>query len=189
MLDITAAYLNGKIEDDVYLDIPELYTVDRSRFDALKLNKGLYGLKQSGVAWNCTLHKYLTSNGFKQCAREPCLYNTTINETKAYVMVYVDDIIVVSPNEKTNGKVIKILETEFKTSGASALKELLGVAIDYDLNTRKIVMSTPRAIKALLVKNNLTEVREVSTPMEIGDTIRKNGNDKDKLSHDKRAEY
>ena len=61
--------------------------------DIWVLKKSLYGLKQSGKAWNNKIHDVLTSMGFKCCASDQCVYIYNLDNTYCALMLYVDDIL------------------------------------------------------------------------------------------------
>ena len=79
-MDIKAAYLNAKLKEDIYMEIPE--GLKRKGF--CKLNKALYGLKQSGRMWNETFNKVLISLNFKRFISDPCVYIKKDNDNKMY---------------------------------------------------------------------------------------------------------
>ena len=61
----------------------------------VKLNYGLYGLKQGARSWNATFHKTLIKLGFTRSQYEPCLYM----KNSTWIYVYVDDLIVIAPTD------------------------------------------------------------------------------------------
>ena len=71
-LDVTSAFLNGELEDEVYMKQPEGFEVEGKEDLVYKLNKSLYGLKQSSRCWNSVLDEHLKSTGFVQA--DPCIY-------------------------------------------------------------------------------------------------------------------
>ena len=75
-MDDKAAYLNAPIDCNVYMDQPEGFEVRRQDGQKLahKLNKSLYGFKQSGRDWNLMLHKHLTENNSVQNHSDRCVY-------------------------------------------------------------------------------------------------------------------
>ena len=58
-IDVKSAYLNGKIDADIYMNAPEGMQIEKGK--CLKLKKSLYGLKQSGKFWNGTLSEFLVT--------------------------------------------------------------------------------------------------------------------------------
>ncbi|POM79276.1 Retrotransposon Tca5 Polyprotein [Phytophthora palmivora] len=74
--------------------------VKDKREHALRLKKGLYGLKQSGRLWNWMLHKLLLSVGLCQCYMDSCLYINHEADGKTLVGIYVDDVLVTGTSVK-----------------------------------------------------------------------------------------
>ena len=75
-LDLKTAYLNATIFCELYVEQPEGFVVSDENGEKVvcKLNKSLYGLKQSGRNWNGVLHSYLISDGFIQSQSDTCVY-------------------------------------------------------------------------------------------------------------------
>ncbi|CAB4039167.1 Retrovirus-related Pol poly from transposon TNT 1-94, partial [Paramuricea clavata] len=80
-MDVKAAYLNAPIDCDIFVEQPKGYEKVGGNGKKLvcKLNKSLYGLKQSGRNWNATLHNYLVKEGFMQSQADPCVYHKFVN--------------------------------------------------------------------------------------------------------------
>ena len=73
-MDVKTAFLNGKLEEEVYVRQPPGYVEEGAEHKVLKLKKALYGLKQAPRAWNIKLDKTLLSLGFERCPLEHALY-------------------------------------------------------------------------------------------------------------------
>ena len=74
-VDVKAAYLNAPIDCEIYLEQAEGYEAPgKDKKLVYKLNKTLYGLKQSSRNWNSVLNNELINNGFKQSLADPCMY-------------------------------------------------------------------------------------------------------------------
>ena len=101
--DISSAYLNGKLDHDVYMEVPQGYPPEDlpKNFDRkthfLLLKKALYGLKQGEAAWFKEFKTFLQANGFTCGKAEPCIYWFTrvINGVRELILlaVYVDDCL------------------------------------------------------------------------------------------------
>ena len=70
-LDVKSAFLNGELEEEVYVSQPEGYTVKNKEHLVLRLSKALYGLRQAPRAWNIRLDKSLKNLGFRRCVEGP----------------------------------------------------------------------------------------------------------------------
>ena len=75
-LDVKTAYLNAPIDCEVYIRQPEGYTEKREGENLVwKLNKSLYGLKQSGRNWNFVLSEFFQKHKYKKSNIDPCLFH------------------------------------------------------------------------------------------------------------------
>ncbi|CAL2225682.1 unnamed protein product [Prunus armeniaca] len=84
-LDVKSAFLNGELEEEIYVEQPQGFIEQRGENKALKLKKALYGLKQAPRAWNSRIDKYFINAGFRRSKSEPTLY-TKIQEFKKDMM-------------------------------------------------------------------------------------------------------
>ena len=86
-LDIKTAYLNADIDDEIYVEQPPGFAIPKScgRNYVCKLNKSLYGLKQSGRNWFHTLRDFMLSKNFRQSKNDPCLFLRERNGHRDYV--------------------------------------------------------------------------------------------------------
>jgi len=100
-MDVKIAYLNAPIDCEMYVDQPEGFEVSSSTHEKLvcKLNKSLYGLKQSGRNWNCLLHTFFSDNGFTQSSVDTCVYSKHIANNVVFVLIWVDDIAVAASTD------------------------------------------------------------------------------------------
>ena len=73
-LDVKLAFLNGKLEEEVYVEQPQGYVVKGHEDKVYLLKKVLYGLKQAPRAWNSRINAYLLLTGFMKSQSEPSLY-------------------------------------------------------------------------------------------------------------------
>ena len=94
-LDIKTAFLNGELEETVYMQQPQGLTEGEPNV-VCHLRKALYGLKQAPRAWNTRLKQELENMGFTASEADPGLFVAHYKGGKVYVLVYVDDILVAS---------------------------------------------------------------------------------------------
>ena len=103
-MDVTTAFLNGELKEEVYMRQPEGYTVKGKENLVCRLEKSIYGLKQSSRCWNSALDTHLKKMGFVQSAGDPCLYMSSEGEM-FLIAVYVDDILLAGESDKRMAKV------------------------------------------------------------------------------------
>ena len=95
-MDVKTAFLNGELEEEVYVEQPEgLIKVGEER-KVWKLRKALYGLKQAPRAWNKRLNDYMMGKGFKRSSFDTAIYFMGSGLSGVFVAIYVDDILVIS---------------------------------------------------------------------------------------------
>ena len=92
-MDVKSAFLNGIIEQEVYVDQPPGYTIKGYEDKVYKLKKALYGLKQAPRAWYNRIESYLINNGLNRSSNEPTLYVKTEQGKILMVCIYVNDMI------------------------------------------------------------------------------------------------
>ncbi len=87
-IDVKSAYLNAKINEDIYLDQPELFEKESVNGEKLycHLIKNICGLKQAGREWNLMLNKWFIEYGLNKSKNDPCLY---INKTEKSSLIVV----------------------------------------------------------------------------------------------------
>ena len=90
-VDVNTAFLNGTLEEEVYLRQPKGFVKEGEQNLVCKLKKSLYGLKQSPRCWNMTLDAHLKSMGFTQSIADPCIYTSSAGGEVFHIGVYVDD--------------------------------------------------------------------------------------------------
>ena len=88
-MDVKTAFLNGKVEQVVYIEQPKGFTVHESESHVCKLKKALYGLKQAPRAWYARIDGFLTSLGFMKNVVDPNLYFKVVDEFPVILILYV----------------------------------------------------------------------------------------------------
>jgi hypothetical protein len=92
-MDVKSAFLNGNLEEEVFIEKPEVFQRTENQDYVCKLNKYLYGMKQAPRDWYSRLDKYLHLQGFKRGTAESNIYIKKENGNMIVIVVYVDDII------------------------------------------------------------------------------------------------
>ena len=112
-MDVMAAFLNGDLEEEVYMSQPEGFVVKGQEKLVCKLKRSLYGLKKLPRYWNSILDNRLREMGFMQTTGDPCIY--TASEGEMFVIaVYVDDIMLAAKSEERMKEVKEMLAKKKK---------------------------------------------------------------------------
>lgn len=93
-MDVKTVFLNGKIEEEVYLEQPEGFVIHKAESNACRLKKALYGLKQAPRAWYERIDHHLLELGFSKNEADPNLYYKVINGELLILILYVDDLLI-----------------------------------------------------------------------------------------------
>ena len=153
-IDITAAYLNAELNEDLYMKPSKGHEDYNKRY--WKLKKAIYGLKQSGAKWNEKLNNYLISIGYKRLVSEPCLYVKHNKEGKiiSLLAIYVDDILI-SGTKKIIEKVKLLIKKEFKIKDIGNVDYIIG--IKFIKHKNGYFLHQHRYINELLNKYNMND--------------------------------
>ncbi|GAA0153217.1 transmembrane signal receptor [Lithospermum erythrorhizon] len=127
-LDIKNVFLNGELEEEVYMIQPPGFEKDKSQ--VCKLRKSLYGLKQSPRAWFHRFSKAVKIHGYKQSQVDHTLFIKHTGKDKLTILiVYVDDIIITGNNATEAKNIKELLAREFEVKNLGMLKYFLGIEI------------------------------------------------------------
>lgn len=163
-LDIKTAFLNGILEEEVWMQQPEGY-VQGGPHLACKLKRALYGLKQAPRAWHTRLHKELTSMGFTQSLADPGLYFAFVNGVNTLLLIYVDDILVACSDSSIVDRFCKRLLSTFDGRDLGDASHFLGIAIQRDRVNRSIKLSQARMVRDLLAKFSMEDAKPRTIPI------------------------
>ena len=128
-LDVKSAFLNGELQEEVYVAQPEGYVVQGKESFVYKLHKALYGLRQAPRAWNTCLDKSLKNLGFMKCTQEQAVYIRGEIGANIIIGVYVDDLIVTGEDAETIADFKKKMFGEFDMSDLGMLHYYLGIEV------------------------------------------------------------
>lgn len=157
-LDIPTAFLNGELNSEVYIKPPEGL---KTKSQVLKLNRALYGLKESPRVWNDTFSNFAIKNKLKRSRFDCCLYyNKDI-----WLLLYVDDILITGEKDKIRN-ISLLLQEYFKAKNLGEIKEFLGMSIVREEQT--LYINQTKFIEKLLKYYNMQDCKGKSTPMEKG---------------------
>ncbi|KAJ1038018.1 hypothetical protein NDA10_000757 [Ustilago hordei] len=129
-IDVTQAYLNANLHHNVYLKLPEGAEVPVGK--VYKLLKSLYGLKQSSQEWHKELNTHLHSLGFFPLLNIPCVYLKGVGASQVIIAIYVDDMLIVSPQQNQINKMKKAIIDKWKITNNGPATEFLKIKIMQD---------------------------------------------------------
>ena len=169
-MDVTTAFLNGNLEEEVYMKQPEGFAIKGQEHLVCKLKRSIYGLKQSPRCWNSALDEKLKKMGFVQSASDPCLYVFSDGEM-FIIAVYVDDILLGGKSDGQMSDVKKALSKQFKMKDMGALHHFLGVKIVRDPRSGDIWIGQQAYSEAVLQKFGMEHAKAVATPVDTSSRL------------------
>lgn len=167
--DVKTAFLNGYLEEEIYISIPEGLHIN-SKY-VLRLHKSLYGLKQASRCWNKRFTDFLKKYGFIQCQADSCIYVGIFKQVKVILILYVDDALIVSESKLIIKEIIDCLKQEFKIKELN-LTYFVGMEIKR-LNDC-ICICQSDYIRQVIQKFSMCNANAVSTPADVNVVISKN---------------
>lgn len=178
-LDVSNAFLNGELEETVYMSLPQGYDGYGSRISdtgmmqkseglnqlVWRLKKALYGLRQESRQWHHKLSITLVSIVFCHSKADYSLYSKVCNESITLVLIYVDDILISGNCIAAISDLKKILSSHFTMKDMGPVSYFLGLEIDrseagFFISQRKYVMD-------LLKEFGMRGTTPLKLPMDI----------------------
>ena len=130
-----------------------------------KLNRSLYGLRQSGRNWNALLDEFLKEIGFSQSKIDPCIYIRSDESSIILCLVWVDDLLISSNDESKLVEIKALLSKRFKMKDMGVLKWFLGIKFEYEENCVK--MSQTDFIQRILTKFSMNDSNPRTLPCDV----------------------
>ena len=127
-MDVKTTFLNGVIEEEVYIEQPEGFETHEKRTHVCRLKKALYGLKEAPRAWYGQIDSYLQQLGFIKSDADPNLYYLIVENEPLILVLYVDDLFfTISLGLIKNYK--RNQETEFDMNYLGLMHYFLGLEV------------------------------------------------------------
>ncbi|GJQ90256.1 retrovirus-related pol polyprotein from transposon TNT 1-94 [Tanacetum coccineum] len=162
-MDVKSAFLNGFINEEVYVAQPPGFIDFEKPNHVYKLKKALYGLKQAPKAWYDRLKAFLIKHEYKMGMVDNTLFTKKKSSNLIIVQIYVDDIIFGSTCQDMCDEFAKIMHDEFEMSMMGELNFFLGLQIKQMEDG--IFFNQSKYIKEMLKKFGLEDSKPMKTPM------------------------
>ena len=150
-MDVKMAFLNGNIEEEVYMKQPEGFSSSEGEHLVCKLKKSIYGLKQASRQRYLKFHEVITSFGFEENIMDQCVYQKVSGSNICFLMLYVDDILLATNDKGLLYEVKQFLSKNFD------MKDMGGASYVIDI---KIHRERSRGILGLSQKTYINKVFE-----------------------------
>ena len=180
-LDVKTAFLNGELEEEIYMQQPQGYEQGGPKM-VCRLKKTIYGLRQAPRAWHQRLKAELGEIEFQPSEADAALFTGVVDGERVWVVVWVDDILIAAAGEQRVTKVKAHLSGKFDVRDLGPAEFFLGMELTRDRGAHTIKLTQKKLTKELLGRYGLRTAKARSTPLSSGEKLQKNG---DPLDTDK----
>ncbi|XP_031092189.1 uncharacterized protein LOC115996890 [Ipomoea triloba] len=164
-LDVHNAFLNGNLAETVYMKQPPGYEDPLHPDHVCHLQRSLYGLKQAPRAWFKRLHDFLVSTGFSSSKTDVSLFYYTLKSSRIFLLVYVDDIIMLGNDASLINDLLLRLSSVFKIRDLGTPSFFLGIETLTD--GTGILLSQKRYMADILHRAGMSDCKPLATPASV----------------------
>ena len=161
-LDVSNAFLHGDLQELIFMEQPPGFVNTNLPHHVCQLKKSLYGLKQAPRAWFLKLSTYLLSLGFSASKTDTSLFFKYSNQIPIFLLIYVDDILLISPDSAEIKRLIDSLSSTFSMHDLGPANFFLGIELIPTPNG--YFLSQSKYILSLLQKAHMDKVKPTSNP-------------------------
>jgi transposase InsO family protein len=166
-MDVKTAFLQGELEEVVYMDPPPGSDLDTKGM-CCRLKKAIYGLRQAPRAWHTKLKTVLASMGFKASAADAALFWRGDGRQRIWLLVYVDDILVAGRNKSAIAEIKRALQKALDIKDLGPASLFLGMTITRDRAGRTVRLGQERLIEELLERFEMAKAHGRALPLDAG---------------------
>ena len=149
-MDVKTAFLNGNLEEEVYMDQPMGFIEKGKERMVCKLKKSIYGLKQASRQWYLKFNDTVVSFGFKEITVDRCIYLKVNGRKFIFLVLYVDDILLVTNDFGLLSETKKYLSNKFEMKDIGEASYVIGIEIFQDRSQGLLGLSQKAYINKVL---------------------------------------
>ncbi|WVZ89319.1 hypothetical protein U9M48_035740 [Paspalum notatum var. saurae] len=168
-MDVKSAFLNGFIEEEVYVRQPPGFESARFPDRVYKLSKALYGLKQAPRAWYARLKSFLLKSGFVMGSVDKTLFSLSRGGDTLIIQIYVDDIIFGGSSHALVSSFAEKMSREFEMSLVGELQFFLGLQIKH--GPEGTFVHQAKYTRDILKKFEMGDSKPMTTPMSTNTAL------------------
>ena len=166
---VKTAFLNGDLNEDVYMTQPEGFVVEGKEHLACRLKKSIYGLKQTSRQWYLKFDKIIRAFGFTENVKDNCIYVKFKGSRFTILVLYVDDILLACSDKDMLHETKNFLSSNFDMKDLGEASYVLGIEIYRDRSKGMLGLSQKAYFERVLKKYNLHKCSPSPAPIVKGD--------------------
>ncbi|KAL5810596.1 hypothetical protein ACOSQ4_027164 [Xanthoceras sorbifolium] len=167
-MDVKTAFLNGNLNEIIYIMQPEGFVSPDQEQKVCKLQRSIYGLKQASRSWNIKFDDVINTYGFEQNVDEPCVYKRVINKNIVFLFLYVDDILLIGNDVGVLSDVKGWLASQFQMKDLGEASYVVGIQLIRDRKNKLIALSQASYIDKILVRFSMQKSKKGNLPYRHG---------------------
>ncbi|GJY40570.1 retrovirus-related pol polyprotein from transposon TNT 1-94 [Tanacetum coccineum] len=171
-MDVKTAFLNGDLEEEIYMNQPEGFIAPGQEGKVCRLVKSLYGLKQAPKQWHQKFDHTMLESGFKINECDKCVYVKDTSAGYVILCLYVDDMLIVGSNDKIIRSTKDMLKSKFDMKDMGLADVILGIKIIRTQNG--LVLSQAHYVDKILNTHNAGDSGQARTPIDTSLHLSKN---------------
>ncbi|KAL0413379.1 UNVERIFIED_CONTAM: Retrovirus-related Pol polyprotein from transposon TNT 1-94 [Sesamum radiatum] len=164
-MDVKTTFLNGFVEEEVFMDQPEGFTTVGEEQKVCRLQMSIYGLKQASRSWNTGFDEVIRGYDFIKNDYDPCVYKKISGSSIAYLVLYVDDILLIGNDVKMLGDIKVWLSTQFSMKDMGEASYILGIKIYRDRSKRMLGLTQSSYIEKVLKRFRMEHSKRRALPI------------------------
>ena len=172
-MDVKTAFLNGDLEENVYMTQPEGFVVEGKEHLGCKLKKSIYGLKQASRQWYLKFDEVIRRFGFKENAVDNCIYVKFKGCKFTILVLYVDNILLASNDINMLLETKRFLSSNFDMKDLGEASYVLGIEIHRDRSKGTLGLSQKAYIDRVLKRYNMHKCSATPAPVVKGEKFGK----------------
>nr|GEY63083.1 retrotransposon protein, putative, Ty1-copia subclass [Tanacetum cinerariifolium] len=165
-MDVKTAFLNGYLNEDIYMVQPEGFVDPNHPRKVCKLQRSIYGLKQASRSWNKIFVEEIKRFSFDQNLDEPCVYQKASGSNVTFLILYVDDIIIMRNHILSLQSVKNYLGKCFAMKDLGEAAFILGIKIYKDRSKRLIGLGQNAYMDKILKRYKMDNSKRGYIPMQ-----------------------
>ncbi|KAJ9692948.1 hypothetical protein PVL29_011870 [Vitis rotundifolia] len=173
-MDVKTAFLNGELEEEVYMKQPEGFPSSDGEQLVCKLKKSIYDLKQASRQWYLKFHNIVSSFGFVENVMDQCIYLKVSGSKFCFLVLYVDDILLATNDKGLLHEVKQFLSKKFDMKDMGEASYVIGIKIHRDRFQGILGLSQETYINKVLERFQMKDCSPSVSPIVKGDRFNLN---------------